>query len=307
MINVVYSPPVIRQGDLYRGVVATDDVDQLLAEITRDKWVLLWLGHGAVSPEYHPDIDLYQTDPFFGSSCPNPQVYVVLRELSDSTKFRPTGAVKQFDVVFNACWDKVKRPEILIEALTYARDEGRPITCLWFGYHWHKDHREVERWVISEVRSRDLPVTFEPTDYDAAVVNQRYNRCRAAVMCSASEAGPRVMSEALLADLPYVTTRDTVGGSPAYIDANNGALCDPNAESVAKSLWHVLDHPSEYRPRQWALANMCLTVGLSRLRDGVGQVASDRDWRVNLADLTFRGTDWGGREQHVQKAEAAIR
>lgn len=305
MHNVLYAPPVVRNGDLYRGVVATDDVDALLGGIVRNKWVLLWLGHGAYVPDRHPDIDLYQLDPFFRDSECQPQVHVLLRELIDSTRFFPTDTEKEFDVVFNAHWDKVKRQEILLDALTHARDMGRPISCLWFGQEWPVDYHEFEQRMKDEVSDRDLPVTFPGLSYAPGVVNQRYNRCRTAVICSSEESGPRVMAEAMLADLPYIATRDTYGGSPAYITESNGLLCDPNGISLAEAIWHAVDHRSQFQPRDWALKNMCRSVGVRRLKVAVGQVAIDKNWRVNL-DLNYTWTDWNGSLRLVEEADEAI-
>ncbi len=45
--NILYAPPMIRDGLLYRGVVATDNPGLLLGELVRDKWVVLYLSHGA--------------------------------------------------------------------------------------------------------------------------------------------------------------------------------------------------------------------------------------------------------------------
>lgn len=305
MNNVLYAPPIMRDGELYRGVVATDDVAALLGGISREKWVLLWLGHGAFVPDCHADIDLYQLDPFFGDSACHPQVNVSLRELTDPTQFFPTDTEKEFDVIFNAHWDTVKRPEILLDALTYARKLGRPISCLWFGQEWPLDYQVFERRMMDEVRSRDLPVTFEQTSYAPGVVNQRYNRCRTAAICSSTESGPRVLAEAMLADLPYIATRDTYGGSPAYINERNGLLCDPHGESLAEAIWFALDHYSQFQPRDWALENMCRPVGMRRLKDAVQQIAVEKKWRVNH-DLTYTWTDWNGTLRLVEKADEAV-
>jgi glycosyltransferase involved in cell wall biosynthesis len=303
--NVLYAPPAVRDGVLYRGVAATDDPAALLAEIVREKWVLLYLAHGAHPPWPHPEVDLYHTDPSFRDRAPGPQVYVMPRDFTDPTAFRPLGVVKQYDVVFNACWRHLKRPELLIEALSYARDRGRPISCLWFGYHWHPEGRELEPRVVAEVEARRLPVAFEPTNFNREVVNLRYNQARAAVLCSTTEAGPRVMSEAMLAGLPYITTRDTFGGSPRFVDDRNGRQCDPSAESLAGAIWHVLDHLESYQPRDWALRNMCLPVALGRIARALERLAEQKGWRINLEDLGFRDIDWHGARRHVQEADAA--
>ncbi len=303
--NVLYAPPIIRDGLLYRGVAATDNPSLLLSEVVREKWVVLYLSHGAKCPGYHPEIDLYQTDPCFRDHAPQPQVYVTPRDFTDPAIFRPIDIPKSFDIIFNSCWVHIKRPELMIEALCLARHRGRPISCLWFGYHWNPEGPEVESRIVARAQELRLPVVFEPTNFDPEVVNLRYNRARAAVLCSQTEAGPRVMSEAMLAGLPYITTRDTFGGSPAFVNEQNGRLSDPTAESLAESIWDVLDHRDSYRPRTWALENMCLTAALRRIREALDLLAERKNWRINRESLRFTEIDWHARRRLVQEADAA--
>jgi glycosyltransferase involved in cell wall biosynthesis len=305
--TVLFSPPVVRDGQIHRGVAATDRLHTLLPAIDRAKWVLLNIYHGASFPWPHPEYDLYLTDPCYGGHGGRPQLDVTPRDFTDEDVFRPLGLEKSYDVVFNASWRRVKRPELLVEALTWARARGRPITCLWFGYHWHPEGPELERGIVAEVESRGLSVTFLPTNFYPAEVNRRFNLARAAVLCSSSEAGPRVMSEAMLADLPYVTTGDTRGGSPNRVCDRNGRICAPVAEEVAGAIWHVLDRLSSYDPRAWALDHMCQGAAIRRLRAALEDLVERKGWRVNLDDLRFRRIDWGSRSADVQGADAACR
>jgi glycosyltransferase involved in cell wall biosynthesis len=305
--NVLYAPPVVRDGHLYRGIVATDRPRLLLPQIARDRWFLLFLSHGACVPWPHPEIDLYQTDPCYRDDGGKPQVYVTARDFTDPGQFRPLGLEKIHDVVFNSAWRYLKRPGLLLDALTWARDRGRPISCLWFGYHWHPEGIELERTVRAEVETRGLLVTFEPSTWDRQEVNRRFNLARVAVLCSESEAGPRVMSEAMLAGLPYVTTADTAGGSPALVNDRNGRVCDPAPEALARAIWHVLDHADSYRPRDWALEDLCLPVALRRLREAIECVAESKGWLVNLQGFGFTGIDFESRRGEVQRVDAAFR
>lgn len=305
--NVLYAPPVVRGGRVHRGVAATDYPRLLVPRIVRDHWVLLFLSHGATVPWPRPEIDLYQTDPCYRGAGGHPQVYVTARDFSDPRQFYPLGLEKRFDVVFNACWRPLKRPWLFLDALSWARDMGRPISCLWFGYHLEPEGLVLERDVVAEAARRGLPVAFEPTNWDRREVNRRYNVARAGVLCSTTEAGPLAMSEAMLAGLPYVTTADTAGGSPGWVGDRNGRVCAPTAEAIATAIWHVLDHADSYRPRAWALENMCLPVALGRLRGAVGAVAERKGWLVNLDGFGFSRIDFASRRGDVQRADASCR
>lgn len=305
--TVLLAPPIVRDGRVYRGVAATDRIHLLLPRINRAKWVLLSMTHAASFPWPHPEYDLYLTDPCYGGQGGRPQAHVSPRDFTDENVFRPLGLARQFDIAFNASWVSLKRPWLLVDSLTFARDIGRPITCLWFGYHWHPEGPDLERRVVAEVAARRLPVTFAPTDFRREEVNRRLNLARAAVLCSEQEAGPRVMSEALLADLPYISTGDTRGGSPGWIDDRNGRTCAPAAEELAGAIWYVLDRASNYHPRAWALENMCLGVAIRRLRVALEDMAGRKGWRVNLDGLGFTRIDWAARSGDIQKADSACR
>jgi hypothetical protein len=113
------------------------------------------------------------------------------------------------------------------------------------------------------------------------------------------------MSEAMLAGLPYITTRDTFGGSPAFVNDQNGRLSEPTARSIAESIWYVLDHQDSYRPRAWALENMCLAVGLRRIREALDLLAERKGWLINGEALGFTAIDWQARQGLVRRADAA--
>ena len=136
-LGMLYSSPVVRDGVLRRGVVSAEDPVSLTSCIDARRWVVLHCQHGANPPKLNPVTDLYQCDPFFDYVLGDlPRVHAICRDFADQDVYRPVGIEKQYDVVFNACWADVKRPTLFAEALRYAKRAGRPISCLWYGYHW---------------------------------------------------------------------------------------------------------------------------------------------------------------------------
>lgn len=303
--NVLYASPVWRDGKLYRGVAATNNPDSLLKDIDRDKWILLYLCHSISIPKYHPEVDLYMVAAADSEACPEPQLHLVDRHFSDPALYLPLGISKQFDVVFNCSWVWFKRHELWLDTLSYAVHAGRPISCLCFGYHWHADAKSIQEKTLAESKNRQLPIEFMDTDFDPSEVNRRHNLCRLSVMCSAGEGGPRVMSEVMLAGLPYVCTRDTRGGSPADVNDQNGRLCDAAPESIANAVWHVLDHLDEYRPRDWAIRHMSLPAAMTTMRCALDKLAAERQLLVNSDELTCSEIDWRQQLQLVQNANAS--
>jgi glycosyltransferase involved in cell wall biosynthesis len=308
--GILFSKPAIIDGELHRGVVSIENELATLPRIKRDVWVILHCQHGAAPPSTHPEVDLCQVDQFFSQWCrTKPYVLAIPRDFVDPDDYRPLPDIdKQYDIVVNATWLPVKRHELLLKALKHAMDAGRPITCLCYGYHWHPSGPAIEQQVKTGARRLRLPITFLDTDWDPAENNRRYNKCRVAFLCSKSEAGPRVMSEAMLAGLPYVTTVDTYGGSVAYIGAQNGELAPPTPDGIAKTLWRTLDRMTTYAPREWALANMSRPVANARLTEALRRLAVARQWKIHIPEFTYKGDlapEWLERVEAAQEEISA--
>jgi len=296
-LGVMYAAPVVREGVLRRGVVSAEFPPELTQAIDRDKWVILHCVHDANPPRIDSVTDLYQCDPFFDYVLGDrPRVHAIPRDFIDEDVYQPRWKEKDYDVLFNACWVEAKRPMLLVDALQHAYDAGRPISCLWYGYHFGDGPSEALEAAVRR-RTAHLPVTFLPADFDRDENNRRYNSARIAVMTSKAEGGPRVMSEAMLANLPYLAAADVHGGSAAYLTpANrNGGLFNPTPEGIAECIWRTLDSLWEFEPREWAVANMCRTVAVARLKDALRGLEDNLGWHINWQDADHNGiliTDW---------------
>jgi glycosyltransferase involved in cell wall biosynthesis len=290
--GAMYAPPLYRDGAIYRGVLSCNG-PEVLKYLHRDLWVVLHLDHHAGLPPDMAHIDMYQIDPFFGSRLHGkPCVHAIVRDFVDPALFRPLGVQKKFDVIFNGAWTPVKRHELFIDGLVFAKQHGRALTAMMMGYHWEGYTRpHIENSVRESIDRHGLAVEIMETDWDFDQVNARYNLCSCAVHTSSREAGPQILPEATLAGLPYLATSDTFGGSPAYVSVENGngLTFDPSPEAMAKAVWWALDNKDKFAPRKWALQNMSKPVGEQRLRAALADLASRTGWRVNIAGI--EGTD----------------
>lgn len=311
-LGILYSCPVVRDGVLHRGVVSAEEPEALASRLDRGKWVVLQCQHGAVPPRINTETDLYQCDPFFRTAVDGkPTVHAIPRDFVHEDHYRPLPTEKQHDVVFNGCWSDIKRPLLFTAALNYARDAGRPISCLWYGYHWElpsgaSTSKALERKVRTRVAG--LPVTFASTDWHPAENNRRFNSARLALLTSSAEGGPRVMSEAMLAGLPYLAAEDVFGGSSAYLSAanRNGALFEPTPRGIAECVWRTLDTLDEFSPRAWALDNMCRTLAVARLQNALRQLGQSLDWHINWEDVDHDGSTRPEWWQHTLAANGAV-
>lgn len=305
--HVVFSQPQFIDGQFYRGVVSTDGPQTIHEQMDRSLWTVVLFFHFAAVPRFEPEVDLYFCDPSVQQECPDPKVLVTNRDLIREEEFFPLADAKPiYDVVFNVTWMPVKRHELFLDALRFARDAGRPIRCLWFGYHYNDEAVEREKQLRAQIEDEQLEVTFADTNFDVSEVNRRYNACRCALICSEFEGGPRVMGEAILAGIPFIVTSDTRGGSPEAVRDEIGSTCEPNGEAIARAIWKILDAGNSYQTRQWALKNMCLNKTLLRIRAALEEIAASRQVRINT-DIQFPGYDWEGKANSLRKAESEFR
>lgn len=292
--GMTYSLPRVFNGRLHRGVISVENVPSALKALTRHRWVILHCQHYAAAPRVHSEVDLYQVDPFYRTNLgTRPYVLAIPRDFADPSVYRPLDIPKDHDIVFNACWNPVKRPMLLLEALKLAKQKGRPISALWYGYHWQNgkwgtSDRE-EQIIRSEVTKHALSVTFLPTDWSGEENNRRFNRCRLNIITSSHEAGPRVMSEGMLAGLPYLTANDIVGGSKAHVTDTNGVLFDATPDSIAKTIWAALDRLPSFAPREWALQHMCRPIAVERMKTALRDLAERKKWDINVDEVDHGG------------------
>ena len=292
-LGAVYVLPRSRNGTLERGVLSTN-APAAVYEALREprRWIICFAHHHAAVPPRSPYVHLYQIDPYFANQAPRPQVFVTFRDFTDPNQFHPLPDVeKKYDIFLNACWLPLKRPDLVLNAMVYSANHGRPLTCLIAAYHWGPAESSIGTSPKLEQRIRDravkekLDVTFPETCWDSTVVNRWYNESRVAVLPSKSEAGPRVLPEANLAGIPYLGCSDVVGGSRAYINGRNGLLFHPRPDSLAQAIHHALDHPEQFQTRQWALENMCKPVALQRMREALRKLGIRHSMHINLDDL----------------------
>lgn len=302
--HVVFSQPRRIDGVFHRGFMATDYPKTLDSQIDRSLWAVGFFLHAAIQPSFNPEIDLYFASDTY-VDCPSPRINITDRDLTDENVFFPyENTEKQFDVIFNATWMPVKRHELLIDALRYAMGKGRPLRCLWFGYHYCDESIERELTFKKVVVAEDLGVTFAETNFDRAEVNRRFNRSRACLICSQREGGPRVMGESLLANVPFVVTEDTEGGAPQMINDQIGITCEATGQGIAEAVWQIIDQADVFSPRDWALEHMCVRKTIPRLREFVRKISAESNVPINCDDIGFHGYDWECTSGEARKVEA---
>lgn len=305
--HVVFSKPEVIDGVFHRGFMTTDYPPTIEEQVDLELWSVGMFFHAPVKPLFDSRFDLYFACPSY-TGVPEPRIAITNRDLVRGSNYQPIpGVQKRYDVVFNMNWLPFKRHELFIEALAYSKANGRSLKTLWFGYHYSDEAREREKFLTQMVADKGLEVEFAETDFDLDVINRRYSESSVCVICSEGEGGPRVLTEAMLCDVPVVVTNDTAGGTHQVIESNTGRTCDPTPESLARCIHDVLDDQTQFEPRRWALENMCLEQAMPKLLSAIRALSAKSNVPINTAVFEFTDYDWECKRGEARKAEKRFR
>ena len=186
-------------------------------------------------------------------------------EFASPETFFPTGAQKDFDVIYVAAAQDYKRHDILFEAL---RALPRDVRCLCvFGYgELHNDLRDG-------AASLGLNIEFVgPPGVSHDKVNRLMNRARVGVVCGIDDGAPAILTEYMLAGLPVLANAGLRCGLQ-YITGRTGMTA--KAENFADALSYMLRTPEAFSPREEVLQRWTWDHSVKKLVDLI-DAARDR-------------------------------
>ncbi len=118
-------------------------------------------------------------------------------EFASPETFFPTGAAKDFDVIYVAAAQAYKRHDILLDAFARLPPTIRGL-CV-FGYGEDADA------IRAEIAARGLAITcIGPPGVPYPQVNALMNRARIGVVCGEDDGAPAILTEYMLAGLPVL-------------------------------------------------------------------------------------------------------
>jgi hypothetical protein len=111
---------------------------------------------------------------------------------------------------------------------------------------------------------------------------------RTAVLFSRREGSCVATAESLFAGSPVAMCRDAHVGSKAYINDQTGILVEERGMAAALSAF--LERSAEYRPREWALANITCHHTSARLNAQLRDhyVSTGKPWTVDITPMCWR-------------------
>lgn len=172
---------------------------------------------------------------------------------SDQTFF-PTGAAKDYDVVYVAATQPYKRHDLLLD--TMARLPGRRALCV-VGYgHMTDDLR-------AEAQRRGLDIDWAgPVDHTE--VNRLMNRARVGVVCGVEDGAPAILTEYMLAGLPVLANAGLVCGLH-YIRPDTGLVA--TEADFPDALERLIRTADRYDTRSVVQQNWTWPHSVARLAD----------------------------------------
>lgn len=189
------------------------------------------------------------------------------QEWVNDSIFRPLGLAKEFDVVMVASFSITKRHALLFRAMRQMRP--RRLRVALVGTAWERSQEDFE----AEMRAfgvREDCTLFRGLSPEG--VNEVLNRSRVAMLFTRVEGGPKVVMEALAADVPVLLYRHLVGPL-SNVTPETGRLADE--KDLAQVLPEIIAAADCFHPRAWfeqhsgyrrstAILNACLRAAAER-------------------------------------------
>ena len=163
-------------------------------------------------------------------------------EFASDTTFHPTGAAKDYDVVYVAATQPYKRHDLLLDTLSQL-PHRRALCVAGYGH--------LTAHLRAEAEARGLAVDWVgPLDH--AGVNLAMNRAHIGVVCGVDDGAPAILTEYMLAGLP-VLANDRLRCGLQYIRPDTGRAA-PEA-GFAGALEALIQLKDSLDPRTVVQAN----------------------------------------------------
>ncbi|WP_220432152.1 glycosyltransferase [Falsirhodobacter xinxiangensis] len=177
-------------------------------------------------------------------------------EFASDRTFFPTGATKDYDVVYVAATQPYKRHDLLLDALA---PHHRALCVVGYGHMTGELQAEAMR--------RGLQVDWVgPVDH--AGVNALMNRARVGVVCGVEDGAPAILTEYMLAGLPVLVNAGLVCGRQ-YIREDTGMIAT-EAEFPA-ALDRLIQTAGRYDPRSVVRSHWTWPHSVRRLAGAIEQ------------------------------------
>lgn len=164
---------------------------------------------------------------------------------------REAGKAATYDVVMVSAWDPLKRHELFFKVAAERKSKGeRPLKFALIGYKmgWTRD--PVEKLLRRYGLESDCDI-YEMIPH--AQVAQIVADSKMSLLLSRREGANRGIYESMFCGTPIIVYRHQCGVNLDHVNPQTGLLADDL--ELGAAIDHVLNHPDEFDPSEWALAN----------------------------------------------------
>ncbi|UCG20780.1 MAG: glycosyltransferase [Deltaproteobacteria bacterium] len=197
-----------------------------------------------------------------------------------------SSTVKEFDIVFNATFDEMKRKrhKLMLDLLNHHLLEDVRALFLGRGQKAKVEHfrKQVRRaglqgrvTVMANLLRENVPTQL--------------GRCKMGVHLSLNENGCRSIYEYFRSDLPCVVSSSMAGTNLGIFNPQTGmAVTD---EELPEAISFALDHLDHFTPRRWFLESSGSSNSSRRLNQFLKQLFKKLgyQWRTNIVPLISSG------------------
>jgi len=198
-------------------------------------------------------------------NCMFPNIPVATFGASDWVSpviFTPTSTVKEFDSVYVANMNPVKRIYRYIDAIAKLMTSNPEyvgcLICARFG----GDINGVSEYI--RCKGVEENIVFIPGLERSELIDV-VQKAKVSVLLSLKEGSNRTLFESMFLNVPVVCISENIGVNKEYINSNTGLLV-PDA-FLEDSLRYFADAGDIWRPRDWALANISPYQTINRLAE----------------------------------------
>ncbi|WP_283179999.1 glycosyltransferase [Gemmobacter sp. 24YEA27] len=171
-------------------------------------------------------------------------------EFASDQTFHPTGAAKDYDVVYVAATQAYKRHDLLLDALSHL-PERRALCVVGYGH--------LTDSLKGEADHRGLAIDWiGPVGHDE--VNRLINRAKIGVVCGVHDGAPAILTEYMLAGLPVLANAGLVCGRQ-YIRPDTGLTA--TEQDFPAAMNRLIETAHLYSPDLWSSS-----TGHGRIRCG---------------------------------------
>ena len=121
-----------------------------------------------------------------------------------------------------------------------------------------------------------------------------FNQAHCTILAAdAKEGMNRSIPEALSCDVPFLLTRDTLGGVHTLMNPKTGIFVEPSGEAIAQGIRHLQEKREQLSPRAWFTDNFGQEKSNAKLRARIAEVAANSGQMVNIAEMRpYLGDIW---------------